>query len=255
MTVAKTFLRDGIEYRRFTMDIPEALYQLMEATWGRYGKSEQISNILIGVLTGVDHYDHELAALQMRYDQVRTAQASLLELRIQEKQATAIGVEKVQQILYEKQVVAAQEETDQETIALEEVLDEAGEFLDREFRVDNYDIEAPTEPYWIKYYADRVNQHLAHLGTQARVDEAWVVDRVNRRKRDTIAASPRFEEIPDADVPRLVGILHRLYDRTPEEHRAIESVYRRLAGDDIGTRAAIDDYLRIRAAELGVVVR
>ncbi len=253
--MAKTFTRDGVEYRRFTMDIPEPLYQLMEATWGRYGKSEKISNILIGVLTGVNHYDVELAALQSRYDEIATAQASLLEMRIREKEEVALGIEKVQQILYSQQQAVEQADATQETIALESVQGEASEFLDREFRVDNFDIDAPTDHYWVKYYTDRVNQHLAHIGATARVDDEWIEAELNRRKSARIATADRFDdEIPDDEIPDLVVILQRMYDRSPDEHQRIEALYRRIAGDDLRVRAAVDDYLLIRSAELGVMV-
>jgi len=44
-----------------------------------------------------------------------------------------------------------------------------------------------------------------------------------------------------------------MYDRSPDEHQRIEALYRRIAGDDLRVRAAVDDYLLIRSAELGVM--
>lgn len=258
LIMAKTFIRDGIEYRRFTMDIPEPLYQLMEATWGRYGKREQITNILIGVLAGIDHYDHELAQLQSRYDQIRATQAALLELRIQEKQATALGIEKVQQLLYLKQ----QEEAAAAAVTTpgtglepgnisEEILEEVSAVLDQEFRPDNYDISAPVSEAWVQHYADLANQHLARRGLQARVDGAWVASHVNQLKRDRIGSVTRFDrEIPDKDVPRLAWAVRHIYDASPGERQALEDMYRRVAGFDIGLRVSIDEYLQVRASEL-----
>jgi len=247
--VVKTFTRDGIEYRRFTMDVPEALYQLMETTWGRYGKSEQITNILIGVLTGIDHYDHELAALSQKYDQVRAAQASLLEYRIQEKQALALGVEKVQQILYEKHQATAAAEAEPDPGDREKALTEAEAFLEQDFKTDSYDVTAPVAEIWVKHYSARVNQHLAGLGVESRVDPAWVADQMNRIKVRTLDAIPRLGEIvPDARVAVLAAYLDKGYDITVEERKRLEEVYQQAPAGLYPVH--VDDYLRIRAVEL-----
>jgi len=250
--MTKTFTRDGIEYRRFTMDVPEALYQLMEQTWGRYGKSEEIANILIGVLTGVDHYDHELAALTQKYDQVRAAQASLLEYRIQEKQALALGIEKVQQVLYEKQTAAAiATEAAPDPVDREKAFAEAETFLAADFSTDSYDVTAPVAGVWVKHYTGRANQHLAGLGVEYRVTPAWVEGVMNQIKVRTLEAIPRLgTQIPDEEVPPLVELLGKTdrYEITPAERKVLEAVYQ-TAPPGLYP-AHVDDYLRLRAVEI-----
>ncbi len=247
--MTKTFTRDGIVYRRFTMDLPEDLFRLMEMTWGRYGKSEQITNILIGVLTGVDHYDHELAALNQKYDQVRTAQASLLEYRIQEKQALALGIERVQQILYEREQAAIATATAPDPVDRERALTEAAAFLDRDFSTDSYDVTAPVAEIWVKHYTARTNQHLAGLGVGCRVDQTWVADRMNRIKIATIDAIPRLGDlIPDDRIEVLAGYLEKGYEISDEERKRLEEVYQVAPAGLYPVH--VDDYLRLRAVEI-----
>lgn len=80
-----TFRRNGIEYRKLSIDVPEDLYQLMTLTWGRYGKSKHIVDILTAVLTEEDRYQEDLSQLKKRHSAIEEKRTELLDMRIEEQ--------------------------------------------------------------------------------------------------------------------------------------------------------------------------
>lgn len=80
-----TFRRNGIEYRKLSIDVPEDLYQLMTLTWGRYGKSKHIVDILTAVLTEEDRYQEDLSQLKKRHSAIEEKRTELIDMRIEEQ--------------------------------------------------------------------------------------------------------------------------------------------------------------------------
>lgn len=79
------FKRNGIDYRKISIDVPEDLYQLMTLTWGKYGKSRYIVDILTAVLTEEDRYQQDLSQLKSRYNAIEEKRTELIDMRIEEQ--------------------------------------------------------------------------------------------------------------------------------------------------------------------------